>query len=72
MSSYKSKRFLAGLLMLEFTKGICLVLQDSNDGLDGVTTLELDGEWMFGQYNTSLLFISLQGRLEKPAKTSGS
>ena len=50
---------------------MCLVLQNSGDGVDGFATLESDGEWVFGQCDASLFFISLQGRLEEPTKTGG-
>ena len=54
-----------------FIEGLCLVLQDGGNGLDGFATLESDGERMFGQCDASLFFISLQGRLEELAKTGG-
>jgi len=47
-----------------------LGLQNGSDGFDGVAIVELHGEWVLGQCDTDLLVVSLQGRLEKGAKTS--
>jgi len=49
-----------------------MALQESGNGLDRVTTLELDGKWMLGQLDARLSLISLQGGLEKRLKTCGS
>jgi hypothetical protein len=48
---------------LSFKKGIKV--------LDGVETLELHGERMFGQCDASPFLISLQCRLEKRLKVRG-
>jgi hypothetical protein len=53
-----------------FVEELCLTLQHSGNGLDRFAALELDGEWVFGQYDACLFFISLQGRLEELAKSS--
>jgi hypothetical protein len=40
-------------------------MENGGNGLDGVTLLEVLGEWMFGQCYARLAFIVLQGSLEK-------
>ena len=47
-------------------------MEKGYDGPDGVATLELHGERMFGQSDASRLLVGLQGRLKKRAKMSGS
>ena len=47
-------------------------MQKGSNGFGGVATLELDGEWVFGQCDARLLFIGLQGRLEELMNTNGS
>jgi hypothetical protein len=49
-----------------------LALQNGCDRVEGVATLELHGEGMFGQCDTRRLLISLHGRLKKRVKTCGS
>jgi hypothetical protein len=43
-------------------------LKNGGDGLDGVTTLELLGERVFGQCYARLLIVFLQGSLEQHLK----
>lgn len=52
----------------KFGEGSCLILENSGNGLDGVTTLELLGEWVFRQCYASLFFVILQDNLEKVSK----
>ena len=45
-----------------------LAPEEGSNGLDGLAILELLGEWVFGQRNAGLLFVVVQGRLEKRFK----
>jgi hypothetical protein len=58
----------------EFAEGPRAALENSNDGLDGVATLDLDSdsEWMLSQRDNCRVLISPQSRLEELAKTGGS
>jgi hypothetical protein len=49
-----------------------LGLHNGSDRVDGVATLELNGEVMFGQCDARIFLLSLQGKLEKRMKTCGS
>ena len=42
------------------------------DGLDGVATLELHSKGVFSKCDARLFHVTLQGRLEKRLKMSGS
>jgi len=56
----------------KITESLCLALQYGCDRVEGVATLELHGEGMFGQCDARHFLISLHGRLEKRVKTCGS
>ena len=49
----------------EFTEGLCLFMENSGNGLDGVTILKSVGEWMLSQCYARFLFVVLQGSLKK-------
>ena len=48
----------------------CLILKKASNGLDGIATLEFDGERMLCQRDARLFLICLQGRLEKGLEAS--
>ena len=41
-----------------------MITKNGGNGLDGVTVLELLGEWMLGQCYARLLFVILQSNLK--------
>ena len=55
----------------EIGKVLCLAFQNGSDRLDGVATVELHGERMFGQYDAGFFLVSPQDRLEKHSKMRG-
>jgi len=62
------ERFHDSIAPPEFGEGSCLILEYSGNGLDGVTILELLGEWVIRQCYASLFFVILQDNLEKVSK----
>ena len=53
-------------------KGMCSALQKGGNVVDGVASLETEGEWMLGQSDSRLVLISLQCRLERGLKPNRS
>jgi hypothetical protein len=51
---------------------LCLAFQNGSDRLDGVATVELHGERMFGQYDACFFLVSLQDGLENDSNADCS
>jgi hypothetical protein len=53
------------------SEGLCLLLEDILDGLEGVALLELLGNWVLCPWFACLFCVLLQGRLEEGGKIRG-
>jgi hypothetical protein len=52
----------------KFSEGLCLLLKDCGDRLNRIATFELPSERVVDQFHARLLFIVMQGCLEKGLK----
>ena len=59
------ERFHDPIAVSEVIEGPCLLLEKDSNCIDGLAILELVCERVFGQGDTSLLFVVVQCRLEK-------
>ena len=59
------ERLQDSVLSAKFTESLCLISKNGGDGLDGITVLELLGEWVLGQWYARLVLVVLQSNLKE-------